>query len=149
MEKESFWHIRADHYDKLFWTKDVSFIEALISAGDFEKEDLVLDVGTGTGTIARALQPHVAHVVALDNSSAMLDKGKWEGFSAIKWDIADRLFKDGMFNKVVARMVFHHIFDNLDMVFVRCFDLLKNSGKLVVAEGGKRTGQRDGQKILP
>ncbi|MCK4911132.1 MAG: methyltransferase domain-containing protein [Thermodesulfovibrionales bacterium] len=143
MEKESFWHIRSEHYDKLFWTKDVSYIDAIIDACGFDSGDLVLDVGTGTGAIARAIQPMVSHVVALDNSSSMLDKGRWEGFSAIKWDIADRVFKDGLFDKVVARMVFHHIFDNLDKVFVRCFDLLKNSGKLVVAEGVPPTDDPD------
>jgi hypothetical protein len=32
-------------------------------------------------------------------------------------------------------MVFHHILDNLDRAFLRCYDLLKSKGKLIIAEG--------------
>lgn len=135
MDKESFWKIRSERYDKLFWTKDESYVDAIIAAGDFQKDDVVLDVGTGTGIIAREIKPYVSHVIALDSSEAMLTKGKYEGLSFIKWDIAERIFHDNLFDKLVARMVFHHIFDDLDRVFVRCYDLLKQSGKLIVAEG--------------
>lgn len=134
-ESNEFWHIRSAKYDKLFWTKDDAYIDAILKAGKFSKKDIVLDVGTGTGIIAREVQPLVRHVIALDNSEAMIDKGKWAGFSFIKWDIAERLFKDELFDKVVARMVFHHIFDELHTAFVRCFDLLKKGGMLIVAEG--------------
>jgi ubiquinone/menaquinone biosynthesis C-methylase UbiE len=134
-KNESFWHIRSAKYDKLFWTKDDSYVDAIIRAGDFKKSDLVLDVGTGTGVMARAIEPHVRHVVGLDFSHSMLEKGAWEGISMIKWDISESLFHNNLFNRLVARMVFHHILDNLDRVFIRCFDLLKEKGKLIVAEG--------------
>ena len=32
-------------------------------------------------------------------------------------------------------MVFHHILDNLDRVFIQCYDLLRDNGRLIVAEG--------------
>lgn len=32
-------------------------------------------------------------------------------------------------------MVFHHIMDNLDRAVLRCYDLLKENGKICVAEG--------------
>lgn len=133
--EHNFWEIRSAKYDKLYWTKDESYIDAIIRMGDLKKSDLVLDVGTGTGTMGRAIMPFVNHVIGLDNSEAMLDKGKWAGFSVIKWDISDRVFQDGLFDKIFARMVFHHILDNLDRAFVRCYDLLKDTGKLIVAEG--------------
>ena len=111
MNDDSFWHIRSEKYDKLFWTKDKSYIEVILDAGDFKKTDIVLDIGTGTGIIANAIKPLAFHVIALDNSISMLEKGKWEGISFIKWDIAERIFHDGLFDKLSARMVFHHIFD--------------------------------------
>lgn len=135
MMKDLFWNIRADKYDKLFWTKDASYIDAILKVGQFNKNDIVLDVGTGTGIMARKVKPMVKHIIALDNSTAMLNMGKWEGFSFVKWDIAERIFKDNIFDKVIARMVFHHIFDDLGKVCVRCFDVLKNPGMLIVAEG--------------
>jgi ubiquinone/menaquinone biosynthesis C-methylase UbiE len=87
---EEFWNIRAAKYDKLYWTKDQSYIDAIIELGELEPHHLALDVGTGTGTIARAIRPHVKHVVAVDPSSAMLAQGKWEDVSIIKWNILRR-----------------------------------------------------------
>jgi ubiquinone/menaquinone biosynthesis C-methylase UbiE len=135
MDRESFWHIRAAKYDKLYWTKDRSYLDCILKAGRLKKDNIVLDVGTGTGTVAEAIKPHVKHVVALDISDSMLNKGKWDGFSLIKWDIADLLFANNTFDKVIARMVFHHILDNLNRVILRCYDLLKDNGFLIVAEG--------------
>ena len=132
---DNFWQIRSAKYDRLYWTKDETYLKKIIKIGDLKKSDLVLDVGTGTGIMARAIMPFVRHVIGLDNSEAMLKKGNWNGFSIIKWDIADRIFQDGLLDKIFARMVFHHILDNLDKAFLRCYDLLKDKGKLIVAEG--------------
>jgi len=135
MDKKLYWNIRAAKYDRLYWTKDISYIDVILKAGNFSKHEVVLDVGTGTGIMARKIKPLVNHVIALDSSEAMLEKGKWDGFSFIKWNIAEKLFKDDIFDKVIARMVFHHIFDELHKVFLKCFNLLKNGGALIVAEG--------------
>lgn len=143
MCRESFWHIRAAKYDKLYWTKDKSYLECIIEASHFKKSDVVLDVGTGTGIIARAVKPYVKHVVGLDISASMLEKGKWEGFSVIKWDISDLLFANNTFDKVIARMVFHHILNNLDRALLRCYDLLKNNGIVIVAEGVPPSEERE------
>lgn len=130
-----FWNVRARNYDKLFWTKDAGYIEKIIEASGFSKNDLVLDIGTGTGAMARSIHPHVRHVVGMDFSDSMLKQGKWEGISMVKWDITDSLFHNRLFDKIVGRMVFHHILDNLDRAFLRCYDLLKSKGKLIIAEG--------------
>jgi SAM-dependent methyltransferase len=135
VDNKHFWNIRAKNYDKLFWTKDNGYINKIIDVAKFSKNDLILDIGTGTGTMARSIRPHVKHVVGMDFSDSMLKKGKWEGISMVKWDITDSLFHNRLFDKIVGRMVFHHILDNLDRAFLRCFDLLKSKGKLIVAEG--------------
>jgi len=140
---EKFWEIRAANYDKLFWVRDNSYIEELIRLAEFDKGDIVLDVGSGTGAVAKAIQPYVNHTVAIDISDAMLSKGQWEGISVVKWDISDLLFVNNLFNKIIARMVFHHIFDELDRVLVRCYDLLKKSGKIIVAEGVPPTDEEE------
>lgn len=143
MSCESFWHIRSAKYDKLYWTKDKSYLECIIEVSHFQKNDVVLDVGSGTGIIAKAVKPYVKHVVSLDISEAMLKKGRWEGFSVIKWDISDLLFANNTFDKVIARMVFHHISDNLDRVLLRCYDLLRDRGILIVAEGVPPSEEKD------
>ena len=132
---DEFWHIRAAKYDKLFWTKDKSYLDDIILHSDLNKEHIVLDVGTGTGTIAKKVAEHVRHVVAVDSSNSMLEQGDWTGVSVVKWDIGAALFKDSIYHRVIARMVFHHILDNIDRAFLRCYDLLKNGGKICIAEG--------------
>lgn len=134
-EDKHFWNIRARHYDRLYWTKDAGYIRKIIDVAGFSRNDLVLDIGTGTGTMARSIQPHVKHVVGMDFSDSMLKRGRWDGISMVKWDLTDGLFRNHLFDKIVGRMVFHHILDNLDRAFLRCYDLLKCRGKLVIAEG--------------
>jgi len=134
-EDQNFWHIRSDYYDKLFWTRDKGYLDAIIECSDLKKGHLVLDVGTGTGAISNSIKNHVRHVVAVDISDSMLSKGKWSGVSVIKWDIGNSLFHQNLFDRVIARMVFHHILNNLDRALLRCYDLLKENGLLVIAEG--------------
>ena len=107
-----FWDIRSAKYDKL-----------------------LLDVGTGTGAIANSVQKLVKKVVAIDISDSMLKNGRWDGVSVVNWDIGENFFADNLFHRVMARMVFHHILDNLDRAILRCYDLLKDGGKITIAEG--------------
>ncbi len=132
---EHFWDIRARNYDKLFWVKDRNYLELIRETGCFKKTDIVLDVGSGTGAVAEYIKKDVKHIICIDVSSAMLSQGTWNDMSVIKWDVSNRLFVDNLFDKIVARMVFHHITVGLDRVLVRCHDLLKKGGKIIVAEG--------------
>ncbi len=134
-DPEPFWHIRAAKYDKLYWTKDPGYLSEIIRLGDLAKHHIALDVGTGTGDVAKAVKDHVRHVLTIDTSDSMLEMGDWAGTSVIKWDIGESLFGDSIFHRVFARMVFHHILNNLDRAVLRCYDLLKDGGKIVVAEG--------------
>ena len=132
---DKFWCERAVHYDKLFWTKDKKYLDIILEMSDFKKDDLVLDVGVGTGAVAKKIKPYVKHVIGIDISESMLKKGEWEGISTIKWNIRDALFTNNIFDKIIARMSFHHMVDNLDIAIMRCYDLLKKGGKIIVAEG--------------
>ena len=134
-KKILFWEQRSAHYDKLFWTKDKGYIDKIIEVSGFRKNDLILDVGVGTGAVAKRVKPYVKHVVGIDISESMLAKGTWDGISTIKWDICDALFASNVFDKVVARMCFHHILDGLDLAISRCYDLLKKGGKIIFVEG--------------
>ena len=131
----TFWDIRSAKYDQLFWVNDTDYLTLIANVGGFCVSDVVLDVGSGTGVVARYLKDKVGHVVCVDISSSMLQKGDWQNMSVVKWDIGSRLFVDNLFVKIVARMVLHHIIDGLDRVIVRCHDMLKRDGVFVVAEG--------------
>ena len=131
----TFWNIRSDHYDKLFWTRDRKYLELIKRVAKLDKRHLLLDVGTGTGTVAKYLQSSVKHVIGLDISSDMLAKGIWSDISVVKWDIGENLFADNIFDKIVVRMVLHHVTSRPHKVFERCHAMLRPGGHLIVAEG--------------
>ncbi|MBU4267055.1 MAG: class I SAM-dependent methyltransferase [Candidatus Altiarchaeota archaeon] len=136
MDQEDFWKIRARGYNTLKWVNEESYINAFVSSADFNKNDLILDVGTGTGVIAHALAPLVKEVIGLDISQDMLEHSNWQGNKFfIKRDIRDPIFHDGVFDKLTARMVFHHITKGTQEAMDECYRILKGEGKMVLSEG--------------
>ncbi len=136
MDQEQFWKIRSKRYNNLKWVKDSSYLKAFISSTDFNKNDIVLDVGTGTGVIVHALAPKVKEVIGLDISQDMLEHSNWrDNKYFIKRDIKDTIFYDNVFDKVTARLVFHHIIERTQKAMDECYRILKRGGKMVLSEG--------------
>lgn len=136
MNSEKFWKTRSENYDKLKWVSESGYIEAFVSSTDFNKEDVVLDVGTGTGVIAHFIAPKVKEVIGLDISQDMLNHSNWNGNKYfIKRDILNPIFYEGVFDKVTARMVFHHITERTQEAMDECYRVLRKGGKMVFSEG--------------
>jgi ubiquinone/menaquinone biosynthesis C-methylase UbiE len=77
-----------------------------------------LDIATGTGEFARALAPHVAKVIGLDATDAMLEQGKKfiaqagiDNVSFEKGIVQELPFEDERFDIVSSRYAFHHFAD--------------------------------------
>lgn len=77
-----------------------------------------LDIATGTGEFARALSPHVATVVGLDATDAMLERGRKfiarAGLENIEFRnglVQELPFEDESFDIVSSRYAFHHFAD--------------------------------------
>lgn len=136
MDQEQFWKIRSKKYNHLRWVNDSSYINAFISATNFSKNDLVLDVGTGTGVIAHALAPLIREVIGLDISQDMLEHSNWKDNKYfIKRDIRDPIFCSNVFDKVTARLVFHHIVERTQEAMDECYRILKREGSMLLSEG--------------
>jgi len=78
----------------------------------------VLDIATGTGEFARALSPHVATVVGLDATDAMLEQGRKfiarAGIENIEFRnglVQELPFESESFDIVSSRYAFHHFAD--------------------------------------
>lgn len=132
----NFWKTRAQHYDELEWVNHQLYLDAFVKAGDFKKTNVVLDIGTGTGIIAHAVAPFVKEVIGLDKSQHMLEHSNWSGnMYFIKRNILDPIFKDRVFDKVTARLVFHHILKGTQKAMNECHRVLKKGGLMVFSEG--------------
>jgi ubiquinone/menaquinone biosynthesis C-methylase UbiE len=136
MDQNKFWKTRSEKYNNLEWVNDDSYIKAFIRAGNFKRTDLVLDVGTGTGVIAHVVSPLVKEVIGLDVSQDMLEHSNWKDNKYfIRRDIRQSIFHKEVFDKVTARMVFHHIIKDIQKAMDECYRLLKKGGKMILAEG--------------
>lgn len=74
----------------------------------------VVDVGCGTGNIAELLVPHVAEVVAVDQSEPMLEaaRRRLSGWGNVRFEVggADRLpLQDSSVDAATAGLVLHHM----------------------------------------
>ena len=136
MKNQDFWKTRSIGYDELEWVKDENYLDILVSVMKLKKTDFVLDVGTGTGIIAHHLSPLVKEVIGVDISKDMLDQARAKDNQYFfQWDIRNPIFKDAVFDKIIARMVFHHINKKIQQAVNECHRILKKGGMFAIAEG--------------
>jgi ubiquinone/menaquinone biosynthesis C-methylase UbiE len=133
MEEKDFWKIRSKKYDSLKWVNDDLYLNQIIDMCKPKLTDLVLDVGTGSGKVAKGLKPFVNHVIGMDISTDMMSYNNWDGMSKVCGNILNPIFKNDTFDLITARMVFHHV-SGVIYGLMNCFNLLKTKGRLVIAE---------------
>ncbi|WP_227354128.1 class I SAM-dependent methyltransferase [Haladaptatus salinisoli] len=94
--------------------------ERLIDATDFERDDRVLDVGCGTGIVARRITDRpggVGTVVGLDINEKMLEVAETAAAKSqleIEWrrgDVTDLPFSDGAFDVVLCQQALQFVTD--------------------------------------
>jgi len=111
-------------------------IEALTLKGD----ELILDLATGTGRVARPLSKHLTsgRIVGVDEAMAMLDVGRQHKDPIARYlqsaGAADQLpFKSGVFDRAFVSFSLHH-FGNSGGVVAQVLRALKNGGRFVVLD---------------
>jgi len=133
---EKYWDRRAESYNNLEWVKNSIYLKEVINAVNPEKEDLILDVGTGTGIVASALAPFVRMVIGIDISQKMLSKAEHrKNIYYLKLDARESFFQDNIFSKIVARQIIHHLHGiDAHHAIDLCYKALRLRGRLVIAE---------------
>jgi ubiquinone/menaquinone biosynthesis C-methylase UbiE len=93
-------------------------LDAMLAAANCRGQERVLDVGTGTGHTALAFAPHVAAVVGVDFTPAMLDQGRQlaaeRGVANVAFEHGDAMalpYADASFDLVTCRVCAHHFTD--------------------------------------
>jgi len=133
-----FWAVRAREYATLEWARRDDYLSRIVAAGEFRATDRVLDLGTGTGIVAHAVAPLVAQVVGVDLSHDMLRQamaGRLTNEVFEEGDARHLHYPDAWFDKVVARMVFHHLMPDPVVAMRECHRVLKPGGLMILSEG--------------
>lgn len=140
INQKELWAKRSKKYNNLQWVHKEHIISKFVRICGFESSDLVLDIGTGTGKVACTVSPLVREVHGLDISEEMMsyiNVNKYKNL-VLKVGDAKRLdYTDAIFDKITARLVFHHILDDNDLSksIQECYRVLKPSGKIIISEG--------------
>ena len=135
---EKFWDLISTRYaaspisDRTAYETKIENIKTYLTP-----EDVVLDIGCGTGTQCGDLAGHVKQVTGIDISGKLLAiaeqrkaERKLDNIEFIKTSLNDERVKAGCFDMVMAFYVLH-FFEDLDAVVKRVHALLKPGGLFI------------------
>lgn len=126
--------------------RERAFKARLISQGEIQPTEAVLDLGCGTGTLAIEVKRlRSAHVVGLDGDPEMLRRARAKACRAglslrfdegLSWNLP---YADAAFDVVLSTLFFHHL-DPLgrSRTLAEVVRVLKPGGRLHVADWGRQ-----------
>jgi ubiquinone/menaquinone biosynthesis C-methylase UbiE len=111
------------------------FLPTLLKLLQPEKEDIILDVGAGTGVIADEVSKYCEEVFALDPDPKRIEyiKKRYPQIKAFDGTAEAIQFPEFYFTKVYAVSSFHH-FKDPETAIYEAYRILKHGGLLVVKE---------------
>jgi ubiquinone/menaquinone biosynthesis C-methylase UbiE len=133
------WNAVAAGYDEVFFGQLPELTDAAIELLAPEKEDTVLDVATGPGTLAVRLAPRVHRVVAIDFAEAMIERLRLHmrqlhlhNLEVRVMDGQELLFGSGTFDSAIS-MFGLFLFDNRKRALEELFRVVVPGGRVLTA----------------
>ena len=111
--------------------------ENLIKLLNPQEDELILDLGCGTGQLTNEISKSGATVIGIDASENMINaaKEKYDKIDFYVKDAANFQFEEP-FDAIFSNAVLHWVLESEKSV-ISMFDNLKNRGRLVLEFGGK------------
>ncbi len=126
---------RAKVYHKTGWTRDKEQIKSIFKFVDLKKSDLALEIGIGTGLLAREVIKKVKIVYGIDATLAMLEQlpNSINRANVINMKAEKMPYLDKVFDVTYWRSVIMHIVDP-QKVIDEAFRVTKNKGRVFLVE---------------
>ena len=136
---------RAETYDQEMISKFGEYyfrvIRKMVEFIKPKSQDVVLDIGAGTGAVSFALAPYVKRVIAVDISESMLEEAKRKAQDSnienIEFVVGDflNLNVDEKVDAIVSNIALHHLTDeDKAKAIVNMASLLNDSGRIVLGD---------------
>jgi len=120
-------------YEKVISGNEENF-KTLFKLGDFKITDKVLDLGGGTGRVAKFFLGKVQETSVLDESKGMIEQCQKKGSINCVLGKADNIpFGNSYFDKIIIIDAFHH-FQNKEKAVQEIKRILKENGKVIIEE---------------
>ncbi|MDP3997007.1 MAG: methyltransferase domain-containing protein [bacterium] len=131
---KNFFDIVAPIYEKLHFGAQKTF-DRIESSVVFQPLDQVIDLGGGTGRIAKFLVNKVQKVIVVDASDGMLKQclQRHPELSCVRAEAQNLPFANDSINKVIVVDSFHH-FQNQKQVVKEIRRVLAKNGEVVIEE---------------
>jgi len=120
----------APYYDRIFRRTNVDDLARYL---DPDVSHRVLDVGGGTGRVARYLIGSVRQICVLDPSLGMLAEGQRRGICITQGEAEALPYPSAIFDRIIMVDAFHHLCDQ-ERAAAELMRVLAPGGKLVVEE---------------
>ena len=115
-----------------------SIADLIVKNIKFNETTEVMDLGAGTGLLSYFIAPHVAKIIAVDNSPSMLDefKNKASEFDSETEIMAADISTDDLgrtFDGIISSMTIHHVEDT-KALFSKLYAMLNENGFIAIAD---------------
>jgi cyclopropane fatty-acyl-phospholipid synthase-like methyltransferase len=115
-----------------------SISDLIVKNINFKPTMEVMDLGAGTGLLSYLIAPHVAKIIAVDNSPSMLEefKNKASEFESETEILAVDISKDDLertFDGIISSMTIHHVKDT-KALFLKLYTMLNDTGFIAIAD---------------
>jgi len=137
------WNERVDTWEEVAASEAfLRLRDRVVELAEPREDDHAVDLGAGTGLLARALAPRVADVVAVDYSPAMLERldalaasDGVHNLRTVEADLRRLPLEDECATLLVSNYAFHHLDDpGKELALSEARRVLQPGGRLVVCD---------------
>ena len=130
---EYYWSKRAKLYNKTNWVKNEVLIDAFINMIAKESFSKILEVGIGTGAVAKIMIERKGPLIGIDISKEMINQINHEEITTIVANAHDLPFENNSFDLIYMRNVIHYL-ENPKKVFNEIYRCLKPNGSYLFSQ---------------